>query len=215
MGGVDGAADLGEQLEPGLDGQVLVVAVPVDRLALDEFHDEVGSAVGGRPGVEDARDVGVVDRPQDLAFELEPGEHVLGVEPEAHDLDRDAFLERVVGAHGGVDRAHAAAPDLAEDAVDAQGLGKGRGDRGARAGRWGSRGRPGGRGGAGVNRLVEGLALGALGAVVRVVLGRAAGVVWRFVVGHGVARGSGVSRVLCRAGGARVGVRWSPAGVPA
>ena len=53
-----------------------VVAVLGDRDALDQLHDEVRPAVGGRPGVEHLGDVRVVHQGQGLPLGLEPGQHL-------------------------------------------------------------------------------------------------------------------------------------------
>ena len=57
--------------------QLVLVAVLGDRHALDQLHDEEGPAVGGRAGVEDLGDVGVVHQGQGLPLGLEAGEHLL------------------------------------------------------------------------------------------------------------------------------------------
>ena len=51
--------------------QAAAGAVPVDRLALDELHREIGLAVVGDAAVVERRDVGVVEAGQDLALVAE------------------------------------------------------------------------------------------------------------------------------------------------
>jgi hypothetical protein len=115
----DRGADTLEQLQALGDRQVPSIAVLVDRLALDELHDEVGQAVVGRPSVEQARDVGVIESGQDLALAAESLDDVVRVQPAPEDLDRDTLLERVVGPRGQINASHPSATDLAQDAVGA------------------------------------------------------------------------------------------------
>ena len=57
---------------------------------------------------------------QDLPLVRKRRRIAVGVHPALEELERDALLERVVVAHGEVDGAHAAAADLANEAVGAQ-----------------------------------------------------------------------------------------------
>ena len=83
----------------------------VDRPPVDVLHDEVGLAVLGGAAVEQPRDVRVIERRRGSAARRGSGGAPASVSMPALDqLDRDALLELVVGAHGHVHRAHAAAP---------------------------------------------------------------------------------------------------------
>ena len=117
VGVLDGPAHVGEQVEPGLDGQPAVVAVGVDGLALDDLHREVGEAVGRRAPVEEPGDGGVLEPGEDGPLAEEPPDDDVGVEPPLEQLERDALVERPVGPLGEVHDAHPAAPDLAHDPV--------------------------------------------------------------------------------------------------
>ena len=86
------------------------------RDALDQLHDEEGAAVGGRAGVEDAGDVGVVHQGQGLALRLEAGQDVPRVHPRLDQLQRHLAADRPE-LLGEVDRAHAALADLLADLV--------------------------------------------------------------------------------------------------
>ena len=101
-------ADLAEEVDPGVEPQAVPVAVLVDGRALDVLHDQVRPAVVGRAAVQQARDAGVVEGGQDLAFGAEPGREVGAVRPVAQDLEGDLLLVGVVGAHREVHGAHAA-----------------------------------------------------------------------------------------------------------
>ena len=67
-----------------------LVAVPGDRDALDQLHDEVRPARVGGAGVEDPGDVGVVHQRQGLALGLEPGQHLAAVHAGLDHLQGDA-----------------------------------------------------------------------------------------------------------------------------
>ena len=84
-------------------------------LALDVFEREVGPAVGCEPRVEQPRDVGVVERGEDLAF---PREALRGGLREmlVHELQRHPAPEQSVGALGEPHRPHAAAAERAQHA---------------------------------------------------------------------------------------------------
>ena len=62
---------------------------------------------------------GWLEAGEDLALVAEAAEDGVGVHPALDQLDRDALLKRVVCPLGEIDGAHAAASDLADDAVGA------------------------------------------------------------------------------------------------
>jgi len=64
-------ADLQEQIQPLLDGQLVPIAVLGDGYARHEFHDEIGPAPLGSPGVMDAGDVRMIEKRQRLPLRLE------------------------------------------------------------------------------------------------------------------------------------------------
>ena len=111
-----------EQPQPLLDAERARIAIDVDRLAVDILHDDVRRAVGGRAAVEQPRDVRMIERRQDLAFELQPALHLARQQPAPHQLDRDLLLELLVGALGEEHLAHAAAAEAAHDAIGADAL---------------------------------------------------------------------------------------------
>ena len=69
--------------------------------------------------VEQPRDVGMVERRENLSLGAEAVVIDLGVEAGAQQLERDLLLERAVGALGEEHARHAAAADLANDAIRA------------------------------------------------------------------------------------------------
>jgi hypothetical protein len=116
---VDCVADHREEAQALRDGQLPLVAEAVDGQPLDVLHDEVGQAVVGGAPVQEARDVRVVERGENLPLVAETAEDEVGVHPALDELDGDALAELAVGAERLVDGAHPAAPDLARDDVDA------------------------------------------------------------------------------------------------
>jgi hypothetical protein len=117
MGVVDGVADFAKEAEAIFDAEAVMIAVFVDGHALDEFHDEVGRAVVGGSAVEESRDVGVLELGEGLAFGAEAPPRGFVGEAASDDLDGDALLVLIVGAHGPKDGTHAADGHDAFDAV--------------------------------------------------------------------------------------------------
>jgi len=115
-------------LDDDVDGFLLAEAVAAgevvgDGLALDVFHDEVVVAAG-LADVDGLDDVGVVELAGGLAFFVEALD-VLGVFAEAagQDLDRDRAVEAEL--LGFVDERHRPGPDLAQDLVAGNLVGRG------------------------------------------------------------------------------------------
>ena len=86
------------------------------RDALDQLHDEERAAVGGRAGVEDPGDVGVLHQGQGLPLRLEAGQDVPRVHPPLDQLQRHLAADRPE-LLGEVDGAHAPLADLLADLV--------------------------------------------------------------------------------------------------
>ena len=98
--------------------------VDVDRVTFDVFHDDVRRAGCRGSGIEQVRDVRMIQRGEDAALCMK-ALHDLGMDQVArHYLDRDQFLEALIVARGEVDDAHAAAAQLAEDAIGAESRGR-------------------------------------------------------------------------------------------
>ncbi len=119
MGGFHRLAHGQEKLEAVVDREALLVAIPVDRAALDVFHDDVGETVLGGPAVEQPGDVGVLQAGQDPPLGLESPQQTVAVAPQRKDLDRDRLIETAVGALGSVDRPHPAHGDPLLQAIRA------------------------------------------------------------------------------------------------
>ena len=102
-----------------------VVAVAIDRLAVDVLEDEVRLAARRDAGVDQPGDVRVGQPREQAAFAPEPllaarraGAH----QREVQQLDRGAALEAAVRALGQPDRAHAAVPDRRDQPIGADGV---------------------------------------------------------------------------------------------
>ncbi len=106
-----GGADVGEQFEPGFGVELFFSAIPGDRDALDQLHDEVGAALVGGAGVVNFGDVGVVHQRERLALGLEAGDDFLRIHPRLDDLERDAAFHRLA-LLGQIDDAEPAFADL-------------------------------------------------------------------------------------------------------
>ena len=87
MSVLDALAHLGKKFEPRRGGQPVGVAVLGDGDTRDEFHDEVGPALGRASSVEHLGDGRVVHESQGLALGLEAGHHLLRVHARLDDLD--------------------------------------------------------------------------------------------------------------------------------
>ncbi len=116
-----GLAHRQEEAKPVVDFITRLVAVSVDGLPVDVFHDEIGASVVVASAVEEPRDARVVQRCQDAPFKAEAPQHLVRVHP-ALDLFDGHLLHEPVGlAFCEVDGAHAAPADFPHDAVGPDG----------------------------------------------------------------------------------------------
>ncbi len=100
----------------------LVVAIAIDRLAVDVFQDEIRLTAGRDAGIDQPRDIRMVQPGEQAALALESllaarraGAH----QREIQQLDRGTPLEAAVGALGEPDRAHAALTDRRNQSIGA------------------------------------------------------------------------------------------------
>lgn len=117
MGVVHRGADVAEEGEACRDVEDAPAAVLEDVDAVDVLHDEVGEPLRRGADVQEPRDVRVVEGGKDPALGAEAAEDVVGIEPAAHELDRDVSAEVVGLVRREVDAAHPAAPEEPFDAV--------------------------------------------------------------------------------------------------
>ncbi len=106
-----------EQSQALANRKLAVVAIAIDRLALDVLHHEVRPAVLRHAAVDEPRDAGMLEACKDLTLGDESVEHVLGIETAADELDRHVLAVLIVVARREIDRAHAAASDRSIEAI--------------------------------------------------------------------------------------------------
>ena len=116
----DCRAYLAEERQAFGRGERIRVAVGVDRFAVHVFHDEIRESVVGRPAVDQARDIRMIELRQNLPLGAETPDDIVRVEPAPNDLDRDLFPILVVRSRGQVNGAQSAAADLADESVGAE-----------------------------------------------------------------------------------------------
>ena len=120
VGVVKGIANRREEFEPFGNAQLMRVAVVIQRLPFDKLHDEVGQAVVSCAAVQETGDVRMIERGQNLALVAKAPQDKVGIHAALDQLDRNALVEFLVDAQRFVDRAHAAAADLALNSISAQ-----------------------------------------------------------------------------------------------
>ena len=111
----DRLADLQEQVQPLVEVERARVAPVGDRFALDVLQRQVGLVVAADAGIEQARDVRMLQPRQDLPFAGEAQAQVRIGEAGAQQFQRDAALVEPVVAARQPDLAHAA---FAEHALE-------------------------------------------------------------------------------------------------
>jgi len=88
VGRLHRGANLAKESQALVDGEAVLVAVAVDRAALDVLHDDEWEPVVGGAGVQQPRDVGMIEAGELLALGVEPAARgVAGHSPFEH-LDR-------------------------------------------------------------------------------------------------------------------------------
>ncbi len=120
MGELDRFEDGGEELEPARQGKRLAPEVGDEILALDVLERQEPGAVGGAPALDEAGDPRMLERRQDAHLVAEAAQ---GVRRQAiDDFEGDRAPEVGGLLFSEVDAAHAAAAELAEDAIGADPL---------------------------------------------------------------------------------------------
>ena len=107
-------------------GQALIDRAPlrraVDRLALHQLHHEVGPAIGGQAGIEQACDVGVIQARQGALLLCKTRQQCGRIHAASQDLDGDLALVGAVGTLRPQHLAHATLAKRAGDGPGAQAL---------------------------------------------------------------------------------------------
>jgi hypothetical protein len=110
---------LDEQLDAFADEQRTGVAIRVDRLPVDELHDQIRRGVVELPAVDQTGDRGMIERRQDVPFAVQPAAQARVQNGMLQHLDRDGLLVLRIIAFAAVDRAHAAMAENRYDAIRA------------------------------------------------------------------------------------------------
>jgi len=113
---LNAVADAEEELEALLDRIRAAVAVLDHLFAVEQLHHEVRIAFRRRPGLEDLRDVGMLQARHRLLLCLKASAILGPREGSANDFDRDAAPHRRI-LLGEEHRAHAAFADDADQAI--------------------------------------------------------------------------------------------------
>jgi hypothetical protein len=96
------------------------IAILIDGNAINKFHDQVGDSIFRCAPVQEARNIWVIKRCQDLAllpeFLQDKGLVVTG----ADELDSNLLGELAIGTNCAIDLTHASTADLFEEFVRAE-----------------------------------------------------------------------------------------------
>src|SRR5688572_27560550 len=88
----DGGAGLAKELKPVGYRQRVLVAILVDRQALDVLHDEIRQAVLSGVAIEQACDVRMIETGEDLPLVAETAQHGFRIHAALDELDRGLLL---------------------------------------------------------------------------------------------------------------------------
>src|SRR5688500_12192999 len=99
---------------------MMLIAVVVQRLPFDVFHDEVGQSIAGCASVQQAGDVRMIQSGQNLALGAKTAQDEVRIHAALDQFDRDALVELLVNADRFINSAHTAAANLALDTIGAK-----------------------------------------------------------------------------------------------
>ena len=91
---LDGPANLNEQFEPFVGGQMVFVAIIGDLDAPHQFHDEERPARVRGARIQHFGDVGMVHQRQRLPLGFKSGDHIFGLHAQLDDLQRHPAANR-------------------------------------------------------------------------------------------------------------------------
>jgi hypothetical protein len=106
-----------EQPEPIVNRQLAGIAILVNRLALHQLHHQIRKSGIGRPSVQQARDVRVIEVGQDLSLGSELGKSKCSTQPLTDNFDRDLLFILLVGADAPIHRPHPALAHQIDDFI--------------------------------------------------------------------------------------------------
>src|SRR5262249_52984126 len=99
-------ADLTEQLKPLRDRKLKCIAVGVDAVALDQFHDQVWNPVFRGSAIQKTRDVGMIEGSEDLPLMSKALQQDRAVVSAPDQLDGHSLFILAVGSHRAIDLTH-------------------------------------------------------------------------------------------------------------
>lgn len=102
-----------EDAQALVEGQAAGIAMVDDVLAVNVLQGRERTSFGVAAGIDQTRDVRVIESGEDLALGLEAPPQDRAIETGMHQLDRDVALVGAVGAAGQPHRTHATAANLA------------------------------------------------------------------------------------------------------
>src|SRR3954468_2115828 len=120
MSVLNSGADVAEQFEALAEIQLALVAPAVNRSTIDQLHDKVRQPLFGTAAVEELRNIGMIERCQNLALATKPLQDFTVFLFVVNDFDGHLFAICAIGALRQVDGAHASASDLPDQFVPAQ-----------------------------------------------------------------------------------------------
>ena len=109
--------DLQKKFQTMFDRALVFRAILVNGLALDEFHHKIRQAFGRGATIQQATDIWVLQRCQNLALILEAIQNEAGALSCPHQLDRYFFSILIVGPKGAINLAHPTDADLPNELV--------------------------------------------------------------------------------------------------
>src|SRR5215471_457570 len=95
------------------------VCIFIERLARNELHDKVRTALFGGATAQQAADVRMIQRRQDLSFVTKSAEDEISILSGPNQFDRYSMLKFTVSAPRFIDGAHTTASDFSFDPVRA------------------------------------------------------------------------------------------------
>jgi hypothetical protein len=94
-----------------------MVTIPLNGLALNQLHDEIGSAIFRGTPIEEARNVRMIEAGQNLPLVLEAADHKRRILSPAHHFERDLLAVLIVGADGTIHLTHTTDTNLFDNLV--------------------------------------------------------------------------------------------------
>ena len=106
-----------KQANARLQIELVLVAILIDRRAVNVFEDEIRLAIGGNAGIEEVGNVRMSESAKDATFAFESFFSRAPGERDAHELHRSLPLEPAVTATGEPDASHSALANLRDQSV--------------------------------------------------------------------------------------------------